>query len=133
MSDVIDVELSTKAVLPLRATTAKSSNVYHAILDPKTKKAPGSYGVNVLPHVVGDALPTFAIVLGVRIPLESGLTGKEGDEHRNRKVEAKRVPIVYNDEPRLFNLRISKTTNGFNVNGSLTRPGGGGRAMADAL
>lgn len=129
MSKTLEVKLSTGAVLPYRPATAKSGNVYHTILNPATGKAPGKFGVNVSAPVVGGKLPTHATILGVKVPLASGVVEQSG----NAKVSATNVPVVLDGEPRSFSLSISQTPRGFNVRGSLNRPGGGGSALADAL
>lgn len=127
----IDVSLSTGTTIPYREAKAKNGNAYHAILDPTTGKppAPRTGGVLVSDSVVGGEAPVWAEVLGVRVPLERGMT-----EFGTMKVFANRIPVVLDGEPRLFSIKIGRGKQGFRVSGSINRPGGGGsKQAADSL
>lgn len=117
------VELSTGASIPLRPTTAKNGNVYHAVLG---KKANGQtyvprFGRRVAPSVVGGSLPEKVMVAGAAVAGEPGTTSSG-----YKKVSfAQRVEI--DGQERNLYLSISKVSNDvYNVIGRLTRPGGGG-------
>ncbi len=122
-NSVIPVLLSTGVTIPFRALQAGNGNEYHAVLDPKTGKQPKSRsgGVPVAPSVVGGELPVWAEVLGVRVPLAPGKS-----EYDVPQVTAKRVPITYEGEPRLFTIKIGRGKS-FRVSGSINRPGGAGK------
>jgi hypothetical protein len=126
--DIIAVELSTGASIPLRPILAKTGNVYHAVLKQKADETyynPGKYGVKVDKSVVGGSLPKSAKLAGTTVSAVPGVT-----QSGNRKVTFN-ASVTIEGESRNLRLSISALPNGdFNVSGVLNRPGGGAGSKA---
>jgi hypothetical protein len=120
---IIKVELSTGVSLPFRGMrSAKSGNMYHAILKPKLDGSyydPGKYGVKVAASVVGGSLPKTVKLNGATL---AGVPGHTVSG--NRKVTFN-GDVTVDGEPRVLKLTISALPSGdFNVSGAIHRTRG---------
>lgn len=130
--DIVTVELSTGASIPLRPISAKTGNIYHAVLKRKNDGSfynPGKYGVKVDASVIGGSLPKSAKLAGTTVSAVPGTT-----QSGNTKVTFS-ADVVIDGQPRKLRLSISALPGGdFNVSGVLNRPGGAfGTAAASSL